>query len=150
MKFVIKLDLVSGVFFFILSVLLVILIPSQIKVLGDSHITARSFPYLLSFLIMVMSLRLIITDLFKIIRKQKINTKKFDLKVEMKALIIFGILIGYLILMPFTGFLISSLLMCVSFLFFFRTKRKIYYLIVVVACVIVFYIFRFGLNVQLL
>ena len=149
MKVVIKTDLWSGIFFLLLSVFLFITIPMQIELVDDSAVNSRSFPFLLALIIMVMSIKLIITETLKIIGKKNVNQKEIDLKDEGKALIIFLILLGYLILMPVIGYFSSSLIMFAAFLVFFRSRNKLYYIIALLSCAAVYLIFRFVLNVQL-
>ena len=149
MKVIIKTDLVSGIFFLVLSLFLFFSIPSQIVVLEKTTINAQSVPYLLSVLIFIMSLKLIIVDIVKLMLKKQVTEKEFDLKIEGKALLLFSILIGYLVLIPLFGFLISSLLMFLAFLVFFKARNWIYYLVGGLSCTLVYVIFKFLLNVPL-
>ena len=143
-------DLISGMIFLTFSIFLIWVIPSQIRVVTTEAVNSRTFPYLLAFLIMVMSVKTILVEIVKIIRKIPSEKKEFDLIIEAKALLLFIILITYLILMPIVGYLISSILMVLAFLLFFKTRKWYYYAVVLGITVAVFMIFRFGLNVQLL
>jgi hypothetical protein len=51
--------------------------------------------------------------------------------------------------MPVVGAFVSSLLMGVAFLLYFRTTEWIRYLVVIISCVVVFWTFRVALGVQL-
>jgi putative tricarboxylic transport membrane protein len=126
------------------------MIPRQIEVIDDSFINSRTFPYLLAFVIMAMSIKLIVVDLVKIIRKQPTKEKEFDLVVEGKAIIIFFILLAYVALMPLIGFLFSSILMFAAFLVFFHSKEWKYYLIGLLSCISVYIIFTSVLHIQLM
>ena len=101
-------DLISGMIFLTFSIFLIWVIPSQIRVVTTEAVNSRTFPYLLAFLIMVMSVKTILVEIVKIIRKIPSEKKEFDLIIEAKALLLFIILITYLILMPIVGLILSS------------------------------------------
>ena len=142
--------LISEMIFHLFSIFLTWVIPSQIRVVTTEAVNSRTFPYLLAFLIMVMSLKTILVEIVKIIRGIPSEKKEFDLRVEAKAVLLFIIMIAYLVAMPIVGYLISSVLMVLAFLVFFKTRKWYYYAVVLGTTVAVFIIFRFGLNVQLL
>ncbi len=142
-------DLVSGIFFLLFSVVLLLVIPSQVKVITDEVVNSRTFPYVLSVIIMVMSTKTIVVEVIKLARKQEVEKKEFDIKVEAKALFLFTLLIVYVILIQVIGYLVSSLLMVTAFLVFFKTKKWYYYAITLGISVAIFYIFRMVLNIQL-
>lgn len=150
MRIKIPIDLVSGFFFFFFSIALIFVIPGQIKVMNSEVVTSRTFPYLIALLLMTMSIKQIASTLIKWLKNQDITTKEFDLKVEAKAFLLFLFLIIYLALIPFIGFLLSSLLMVSAFLLFFKTKNWISYAIVLSSTISIYFIFRYFLNVQLL
>ncbi len=87
--------------------------------------------------------------MIKLARKQEVEKKEFDIKVEAKALFLFALLIVYVILIQVIGYLVSSLLMVTSFLIFFKTRKWYYYAITLGLSVAIFYIFRMVLNIQL-
>lgn len=142
-------DLVSGIFFLIFSVALFLVIPSQVKVVTDEVVNSRTFPYILSLIIMAMSLKTIALEVVRLAKKEAVETKEFDSKVEAKALFLFSLLIVYVILIQVIGYLVSSLLMVSSFLIFFKTKKWYYYAITLGLTVGIFFIFKMVLNVQL-
>ncbi len=49
-------DLVSGIFFLLFSIVLLLVIPNQVKVITDEVVNSRTFPYILTAIIMVMSI----------------------------------------------------------------------------------------------
>ena len=72
-----------------------------------------------------------------------------NLLVEVKALVIMGILIVTYLLAKVTDlFVIGGLFCAVSFLVFFRCKKKSYYAITVSAAVLIWVVFRFVLSVN--
>lgn len=142
-------DLVSGIFFLLFSVALFLVIPSQVKVVTDEVVNSRTFPYILSLIIMAVSLKTVAVEVIKLVKKKEVEKKEFDVKVEAKALFLFSLLIVYVILIQVIGYLVSSLLMVSSFLVFFKTKKWYYYAITLGLTVAIFYIFRIVLNVQL-
>jgi putative tricarboxylic transport membrane protein len=149
MSIKIRQNLVSGLFFFLLSLFLLFSVQSQIKTMETGTLNARTFPYLISAVLMLASVKLIVTDLDERFRKKKRILLKLDIKTELKALLIFGILIIWLALMPFLGYLISSILMVSAFLVYFRVKIWWYYLVMIASCFLIHYVFTAFLNVQL-
>ena len=69
MKYKIKVNIVGGAIFLILSMILWYLIPSQIPINGDAVITSRSFPKLIVLLMFFSSLFIFVSDIIKVMRK---------------------------------------------------------------------------------
>ena len=149
MRIKLRQDLVSGVFFFLLSLFLLFSVQSQIKTMETSALNARTFPYLISAILMLASLRIIIGDIYDRIRKKEKEPLVLEIRTELKALLIFGILIIWLMIMPGLGYLISSVLMVTAFLVYFKVKVWWYYLIMIASCFLIHYIFTAFLNIQL-
>lgn len=149
MKVRVRVDLVSGVFFAVVSTALFFAIPKQVPVLSQTRLTSRTFPYAIVGVMFAMSLRLIVSETVKLLRQQPVHEKEFDLRDEGRAFLLFLLLVAYVALMPVVGAFVSSLLMGVGFLLYFRTTEWIRYLVVAISCIVVFWAFRVGLGVQL-
>ncbi|WP_300356901.1 tripartite tricarboxylate transporter TctB family protein [Fusobacterium sp.] len=149
MKYKIKVNIVGGAIFIILSMILWFLIPSQIPITSDGVITSRSFPRLIVLLMFFSSLFIFVSDVIKLISKRPVNEVEVCLKEEGKAAIVCVLLVAYAFLLDKIGFMIASIVYCYSMLLFFKCKNWKYYAIVTIICVAVTYIFKNILLVQL-
>lgn len=125
------------------------LMPSQINVLATGSITERSFPILLMILILAGGTFLLVKEIFNIAVKKKANVVETNLLVEVKALIILAILALFWLLLEVVGFAISSIVMGMLMLLFFRVKKIHYYVIVAATALIITFFFQYVLNVRL-
>ena len=82
MKYKIKVNIVGGAIFLILSMILWYLIPSQIPINGDAVITSRSFPKLIVLLMFFSSLFIFVSDILKMISKRPVNEVEVNIKEE--------------------------------------------------------------------
>lgn len=142
-------DIITPIIFIIFAVAVLLAMPSQIALLSSSSINERSFPTLLMVLIIICGVVLLGKEIFNIVSKKKVNIVETTALVEVKALIILGILVLYWLLMGLIGFIISSILLGLAMLMFFRVKKVSYYIIVSVVAVLIGVFFRYVLNVRL-
>ena len=142
-------DIITPIIFIIFAVAVLLAMPKQIALLSSGSINERSFPTLLMFLIIICGVVLLGKEIFNIISKKKANIVETTVLVEVKALIILGILVLYWLLMGLIGFIISSILLGLAMLMFFRVKKISYYIIVSVVAVLIGVFFRYVLNVRL-
>lgn len=149
MKYKIKINIIGGAIFLILSVILWYLIPSQIPVNSNGIITSRSFPRLIVLMMFFSSLFIFVSDIIKLISKRPVSEVEVNLKEEGRAAIVCILLIIYAFLLNKIGFMIASIIYCYSMLLFFKCKNWKYYVIVTIVCVAVTYIFKNILLVQL-
>ena len=73
MKYKIKVNIVGGAIFIILSLILWFLIPSQIPIINDGIISSRSFPRLIVLIMFFSSLFIFVSDILKMISKRPVN-----------------------------------------------------------------------------
>ena len=142
-------DLVTGVLFLVVSVVILLIMPQQVVVSEKDVVNGRAFPTMLAYLMMAMSLLMTGNELVKLITKKPLVTKTVNALVEVKALVLIAILIVTYLLAKVTDlFVIGGLFCAVAFLVFFRCKKKSYYAITVTAAVLIWVVFRFVLNVS--
>ncbi|MCF2625046.1 tripartite tricarboxylate transporter TctB family protein [Fusobacterium perfoetens] len=149
MKYKIKVNIVGGAIFIILSMILWYLIPSQIPINSDGIITSRSFPRLIVLLMFFSSLFIFVSDIIKLISKRPVSEVEVNLKEEGRAAVVCVLLVAYAFLLNKIGFMIASIVYCYSMLIFFKCKNWKYYIIVTIICMAVTYIFKNILLVQL-
>lgn len=82
MKYKIKVNIVGGAIFIILSLILWFLIPSQIPINNDGIITSRSFPRLIVLIMFFSSLFIFVSDILKMISKRPVNEVEVNIKEE--------------------------------------------------------------------
>ena len=142
-------DIITPIIFIIFAVAVLLAMPKQIALLSSGSINERTFPTMLMLLIIICGVALLIKEIYNIISKKKANIVETTVLVEVKALIILGILVLYWLLMGLVGFIISSILLGLAMLMFFRVKKPSYYIIVSVVAVLIGVFFRYVLNVRL-
>ena len=142
-------DLTAGILFFAIGAVMLMVMPSQVTVSDSDVVNGRAFPNLLMLVMLVCCAALIIKEAVKLVRKQPIAWKTINLLVEVKALIILGILLVTFLLCKYTGLFVIGAVFCVlGFLVFFRCKKWSYYVITLALAVAIWCAFRFGLGVR--
>ena len=142
-------DLVAAAVFFVVGIVLLLLVPSQVTVGKDEVVSGAAFPTYLCYIMIGGSVLVAAQNILKIVRKEPIETKTINALVEVKALIIFGILVVFWLICNLTELFVLGALWCaIAFLLFFRCKKKSYYIITVAFAVGIWAAFRFILNVN--
>ena len=142
-------DLAAAVVFFLVGMVLLFLVPSQVTVGSEEVVSGAAFPTYLCYLMIGGSVLIMIQNILKIVRKETIETKAINAFVEVKAFIIFGILVVFWLICSMTDlFVIGAIWCAIAFLVFFRCKKKLYYFITITVAVSIWAAFRFILNVN--
>ncbi|MCT4542137.1 MAG: tripartite tricarboxylate transporter TctB family protein [Vallitalea sp.] len=148
MKIKIRTNLIGGIFFLLLSVIGWILIPSQIQV-GKSSTTlidAQFIPKLTMILICIFSIVLIVLSL---INEKYEKYIELNISNELKVVVFYIMLIGYVLLIPIIGYEISSILFCGVMLLYFKAKKWTYYIVSFSVVLVLSFIFSKVLGVPL-
>lgn len=142
-------DLAAAIVFLVAGIVLLLVIPSQVTVGKDEVVSGAAFPTYLCYIMIAGSVLVGAQNIIKMIRKEPVETKTINALVEVKALIIFGILVVFWLICSLTELFVLGALWCaVAFLLFFRCKKKGYYIITVAFAVGIWAAFRFILNVN--
>ena len=142
-------DLAAAVVFLVLGIVLLLLVPNQVTVGKDEVVSGAAFPTYLCYIMIGGSILVGAQNIIKMIRKEPVETKTISALVEVKALIIFGILVGFWLICSLTDLFVLGALFCaVAFLLFFRCKKKSYYIITLIFAVGIWAAFKFILNVN--
>ena len=145
----VPIDLVTGVVFFLLGLGVLLVMPDQVAVSEKDVVNGRAFPTMLTIVMLLCCAMLIGKELYKLATKQPLNWKVINIQVEIKALVILGILVVTYLLSKLTGlFVIGAVFCCLGFLLYFRCRQKSYYVITLVLAVSIWAAFRFALNVD--
>ena len=135
----------GGVLFLIVSVVLHILIPSQIRTLETSAVTAATVPTLLIRGMIICSVILLVQG---ILSKEKteytISGAIFTREnlLRLKPVIYIAMLIAYALLLPHIGFIISSLLLANGILLYFGTRKWWFYAIASANVIVAYFAFQ--------
>lgn len=142
-------DLIAGILFFLFGVFILAVMPEQVTVSEKDVINGRAFPTMLMVLLMFCCVLLIGKEVIRIIRKQPLTRKTINLLVEVKALVIFCILLVTFLICKYTGqFVAGAVFCCFGFLIYFRCKKPAYYAITLVLAVAIWAAFRYLLKVN--
>ena len=145
----IPIDLVTGVVFFLVALVILLVMPDQVAVSEKDVVNGRAFPTMLMAVMMLCCAMVVAKELYKLATRQPLNWKVINVQVEMKALVILGILIGTWALSKITGlFVVGAVFCCLGFLLYFRCRKKSYYAITLVLAVAIWAAFRFVLGVD--
>lgn len=145
MKIKMNTNLTSGLLFFVFSIVIWIMIPIDIKTMETTQITARTVPRLVAIVIFLCSIALIIQGIFK--KDKEIIT--IQISKELKSLLLMAIFIIYMLIMPYLGFAISSILFCTGILVFYCIKKWSYYAITYTTVILVYLVFEKLLHVNM-
>ncbi len=135
--------------FFALSVGIFVLMPSQIKILPDQTINARTFPTVLAAIMLAGSLYLGAKELYRLFRKLPAETAELDLLTELRAAVLLGLLVLFAVLMKVLGFIPSAVVFSLLMLRYFKVRSLGYHAIVAASAVAIGVVFRYVLNVRL-
>ncbi len=142
-------DLTAGILCLLLSVVLLIVMPTQYHAQPDEALDGGTFPKLMIYAMMIGSTALILKEGFLLLQKKPLAKKTVNLLVEVKALVIFSIIfVAYLLCKTTDLFVIGALFLAVAFLLYFRCKKPLYYVITISMAVAIWCAFRFGLGVR--
>lgn len=146
-------DIISGFFFLILSVLIWFFIPSQIDTMETTEVTAQTIPRIVTIGLFLFSACLMLQGLIKTPRKVfEISSgifKSSAFRTEIRSVLFCGILVAYSIIFTFTGYLISTSLLCIAILLYYGARRWYYYGISLFMVAAVYCIFTMLLDVNL-
>ena len=94
-------DFVAAGVFFLIGVVLLLCVPSQTTVGADEVVSGAAFPTYLCYIMIGGSVLVAVQNILKIVRKEPIETKTINALVEVKALVIFGILVVFWLICSF-------------------------------------------------
>ncbi len=143
----VKSNLVSGILFAIISIILILLVPSEVPVpaYDNGGPSPRMLPYMVLYGILICSAGLIIQSVF--FKKEKIIF--FDIKLEKASFVILGLMILFGVLTIQFGFIIGIVIALPLMLFAMGERKPFIYIFTVVAGIGVYYLFVEVFNIFL-
>lgn len=145
-------DLILGVFLLALGIFYTVY-AQQIKTrpkLTPSYAGARVFPTLLSILLIILSVCMILQSIRRLKADDTEETQKMS-KVDLFSILLtFAAMVVYIIILPYLGFMISTVIFLFAQITILAPKEKRNYLlfaiVAVVFTIIAFVAFRIGLS----
>ena len=144
-----KTNLIGGSLFLSISIIIWFLIPSQIILTQNTSINSQTFPRLIVGLSIISSILLILKETIKIIKKEPTEEIEIIFNNEVKVIVMLILLVVYVFLFEYIGFLFSSIIYSFLTLMYYKSKNIKYYIYIALVCLIVNYIFKNLLLVQL-
>ena len=146
-KFKIKTNLVSGVIMGVAALLLMILLPSQVRVptYDSGAPSPRIIPGICLAIMLVSSIALIIQSL--VLKQEKIV--EFDWAKEKPAILLILGMCVYIGLMLCIGYVLASLIVFPLALFYVGERKPGPYIVVLVSAFAIFLLFKNVFNISL-
>ena len=143
----IKTNLVTGIMFSVISIILLLLVPSQISVpkFNNGGPSPRAIPYIVLIGILICGILLIIQSL--VFKKDDIVTYNF--KLEKPALIMIGIMILFCIIMVNLGFILAVLITLPIMLYYYGERKISVYIVTLIGGLAVYFLFVNVFNIFL-
>lgn len=147
MKFKIRTNLWSGIIMGVFSVIMLILLPSQVRVPAyDSGAPSpRIIPGICLVGMLICAAALIFQSL--VLKKEKII--EFDWKQEKPCILLILLLCIYTALIINIGFVISSIVVFVTILVYCGERKPPIYIFTVVMSIAIFFLFKYVFNISL-
>lgn len=147
MKFKIKTNLVSGIVMGIFSLILLLTLPSQVRVptYDSGAPSPRVIPGACIVLMLIFSVVLIVQSV--VFKKEKIV--EFDWEKERPVILMILMMCVYVALIIYMGYIIASIVTFIALLLYCGERKPSVYVVTVVASVVIFFLFKNVFNIQL-
>ena len=147
MKFKIKTNLWSGIIMGALSLILLIIMPYQVRIPAyDSGAPSpRIIPGICLVIMLFFSVVLIIQSL--VFKKEKIV--EFDWQKEKPAILLIALLCIYVALILTVGFIIASAITFIIILAYCGERKPFIYIFIVACAIGIFFLFKYVFTVSL-
>ena len=146
-KFKIKTNLVSGILMGAIALLLLVLMPGQVRVpaFDSGAPSPRIIPGICLGIMLVSSIALLIPSL--VLKQEKVV--EFDWEKEKPAILLIVGMCVYIVLMLCIGYVLASLIVFPLVLFYVGERKPGPYIVVVVSAFAIFLLFKNVFNISL-
>ena len=146
-------EIISGAIFVVLSAVLWFLIPVQVQTLEKTPINAQTFPRIAIGGMFLCSVGLLLEGIF-VREKQELYVTKESFrsnafKKEMRSVVFAVLLIAYCFLIGHLGYIVSTILLVLAVMMFYKARKWYYYAIPLGMVGIVYYVFKVLLHISL-
>lgn len=146
-------EIISGLIFSLVGLVLWFLIPSQVQTLEKTAINAQTFPRIAIGGLVLFSIGLLLEGLFAKEKREIVVTaesfRSTAFKKEMRSVVYALFLIVYCLLIGRLGYIISTVLLVVAVMLFYRARKWYYYAIPLGMVGVVYYVFKVLLRISL-
>lgn len=146
-------EIISGGVFLIAAAVLWLLIPGQIQTMETTSINAQTIPRIAIGGMFLFSLGLLLQGIFSAEKKEVTITRDTfhsqSFRLEMKSILYAVILLMYLVVLTFFGFLVATAALVIAIMAFYGSRKWYYYAIPLVTVFIVYFVFATLLHVSL-
>lgn len=146
-------EIISGIFFAIVSSFLWLSIPSQVKTMEKTAVNAQTLPRIAIGGMFIFAVCLFLEGVFMKEKKELTITKasfySAAFKKEMRSVLYCLFLVIYCFLVEPLGFVISTVILVVAIMVYYGARKWYYYAIPLAMVGIVYYVFRVVLHVSL-
>lgn len=146
-KFKIKTNLVSGILMGAIALLLLVLMPGQVRVpaFDSGAPSPRIIPGICLGIMLVSSIALLIQSL--VLKQEKVV--EFDWEKEKPAILLIVGMCVYIVLMLCIGYVLASLIVFPLVLFYVGERKPGPYIVVAVSAFAIFLLFKNVFNISL-
>ena len=146
-KFKIKTNLVSGILMGAIALLLLVLMPGQVRVpaFDSGAPSPRIIPGICLGIMLVSSIALLIQSL--VLKQEKVV--EFDWEKEKPAILLIVGMCVYIVLMLCIGYVLASLIVFPLVLFYVGERKPGPYIVVIVSAFAIFLLFKNVFNISL-
>ena len=146
-KFKIKSNLVSGILMGAIALLLLVLMPGQVRVpaFDSGAPSPRIIPGICLGIMLVSSIALLIQSL--VLKQEKVV--EFDWEKEKPAILLIVGMCVYIVLMLCIGYVLASLIVFPLVLFYVGERKPGPYIVVLVSAFAIFLLFKNVFNISL-
>lgn len=143
----IKTNLVSGIIFIVVGVILLALLNSQVIVYGDTPFisSAKVMPFITEMVMIIGGIALVIQSL--VFRKEKIV--EFKWQEQKYVLFLISIYIIFAALMYFVGFLIAAIVFVIMMFIYYKNKNLLQLAVLCVLAVGIYFLFIYVFHISL-
>lgn len=134
----------GGIASLFLGIVLFALLPSQVKITGQSGITSRTIPMLLGGILILCGATLFIKGA---IQKRE-DYKEINLGDELRKLVFMVMLVVYVFAISYIGFMTASLIFSMVLLAFIGERKKARFAVVAVSVAVIYVTFHYLLKVD--
>lgn len=147
MKIKIRTNLVSGILMGLFSIIMLLYMPSQVRVPAyDSGAPSpRIIPGICLVTILFFSIVLIVQSI--VFKKEKIVI--FDWQKEKPAIILIAAMCIYVALILNVGYVLASIIIFCAIQFYCGERKPFIYIFTIVAAIVIYFIFQYLFNVAL-
>lgn len=153
MKIKYNTQIISGILFMIVGIILWLLIPSEVQTLEKTAVNAQTFPSIAISGIVIFSFGLLIEGILSGEKKEIVITGSIihseAFQKELKSVIFALMLIAYCVIVGFLGYVISTVLLVIAVMIFYGARKWYYYAIPLVTVGIVYGVFKIVLKISL-